>query len=404
MISTRFRLSCILVFSYLMPFTSPAQKAGENETERYAEAGQRAIAAGQFGEARKDFEQLAKLEPAVAEVHATLAAIYFKQHEFELAVREVRTAQKLKPGLPKLDSLLGVSLAELGRFSEALPGLVNGFRQTVDPDVRRMCGLQLLRAYTGLDRDSDAVETALMLNKLYPDDSEVLYHTGRIYGNFAYITMLKLHDKAPNSVWMLQAQGEANESQKDYDAAIIAFNHVLTIDPNRPGIHYKLGRIYLTRFRDSQKPEDRDAAIREFSAELAHDPESGNAGYELANLHAADGNRDDAITQFQAVLQRYPDFEEALVGLGGVYLEIQKPAEAIPLLERATRSRPGDEVAWYRLAQADRATGNKQEQAKALEAFTRLHSSTPGTLRKPNADDEVTPQQLGSDAKTETPQ
>jgi len=392
------------VFSYLMPFTSPAQKAGENETERYAEAGQRAIAAGQFGEARKDFEQLAKLEPAVAEVHATLAAIYFKQHEFELAVREVRTAQKLKPGLPKLDSLLGVSLAELGRFSEALPGLVNGFRQTVDPDVRRMCGLQLLRAYTGLDRDSDAVETALMLNKLYPDDSEVLYHTGRIYGNFAYITMLKLHDKAPNSVWMLQAQGEANESQKDYDAAIIAFNHVLTIDPNRPGIHYKLGRIYLTRFRDSQKPEDRDAAIREFSAELAHDPESGNAGYELANLHAADGNRDDAITQFQAVLQRYPDFEEALVGLGGVYLEIQKPAEAIPLLERATRSRPGDEVAWYRLAQADRATGNKQEQAKALEAFTRLHSSTPGTLRKPNADDEVTPQQLGSDAKTETPQ
>jgi predicted Zn-dependent protease len=387
-----------------MPFTSPAQKAGENETERYAEAGQRAIAAGQFGEARKDFEQLAKLEPAVAEVHATLAAIYFKQHEFELAVREVRTAQKLKPGLPKLDSLLGVSLAELGRFSEALPGLVNGFRQTVDPDVRRMCGLQLLRAYTGLDRDSDAVETALMLNKLYPDDSEVLYHTGRIYGNFAYITMLKLHDKAPNSVWMLQAQGEANESQKDYDAAIIAFNHVLTIDPNRPGIHYKLGRIYLTRFRDSQKPEDRDAAIREFSAELAHDPESGNAGYELANLHAADGNRDDAITQFQAVLQRYPDFEEALVGLGGVYLEIQKPAEAIPLLERATRSRPGDEVAWYRLAQADRATGNKQEQAKALEAFTRLHSSTPGTLRKPNADDEVTPQQLGSDAKTETPQ
>jgi predicted Zn-dependent protease len=387
-----------------MPFTSPAQKAGENETERYAEAGQRAIAAGQFGEARKDFEQLAKLEPAVAEVHATLAAIYFKQHEFELAVREVRTAQKLKPGLPKLDSLLGVSLAELGRFSEALPGLVNGFRQTVDPDVRRMCGLQLLRAYTGLDRDSDAVETALMLNKLYPDDSEVLYHTGRIYGNFAYITMLKLHDKAPNSVWMLQAQGEANESQKDYDAAIIAFNHVLTIDPNRPGIHYKLGRIYLTRFRDSQKPEDRDAAIREFSAELAHDPESGNAGYELANLHAADGNRDDAITQFQAVLQRYPDFEEALVGLGGVYLEIQKPAEAIPLLERATRSRPGDEVAWYRLAQAERATGNKQGQAKALEAFTRLHSSTPGTLRKPNADDEVTPQQLGSDAKTETPQ
>ncbi len=43
--------------------------------------------------------------------------------------------------------------------------------------------------------------------------------------------MEKLHDTAPGSVWMLQAQGEANESEKNWDGAIIAFNHVLTIDP-----------------------------------------------------------------------------------------------------------------------------------------------------------------------------
>ena len=99
----------------------------------------------------------------------------------------------------------------------------------------------------------------LTLNKLYPDDPEVLYHTGRIYGNYAYVTMEKLHDTAPNSIWMLQAQGEANESQKNYDAAVIAFNHVLQLDPHRPGIHYRLGRIYLARFHDEQKAEDRDA-------------------------------------------------------------------------------------------------------------------------------------------------
>jgi hypothetical protein len=31
-----------------------------------------------------------------------------------------------------------------------------------------------------------------------------------------------LHDEDPGSVWMLQAQGKANESQKDYAVAIVA--------------------------------------------------------------------------------------------------------------------------------------------------------------------------------------
>lgn len=398
MMSKRSGLGVVLAFWCLFPLAAPAQSSGEDESERYAVAGQQALAAGQYADARADFEQLAKLEPDVAEVHATLAVIYFKLREYELAVREVSTAQRLKPSLPKLDSLLSLSLSELGRFSEALPRLEKGFKQTADPEVKRMCGLQLLRAYTGLSRDADAVETALELNKLYPDDPEILYHTGRIYGNFAYIVMEKLHDKAPGSVWMLQAQGEANESQKAYDAAIAAFHHVLELDPRRPGIHYRLGRIFLTRFREGQKPEDRDAAVREFTAELELDRGNGNAGYELANIQAELGNLEAARQQFEQVLERFPDFEEALVGLGGICLESQKPEQAVAPLQRATQLRPDDEVAWYRLAQAERATGNREAQEKALAAFRKVHSSTPGTLRKPNEDEEITPQHIDSGA------
>jgi tetratricopeptide (TPR) repeat protein len=390
---------CLLVLLLGLPLAAQAQAGGEDQSDRYASEGQQALAAGRYGEARTDFEQLAKLNPDVAEVHATLAAIYFQQREYELAAREVRTAQKLKPSLPKLDSLLGLSLGEMGRFAEALPRLEKGFKQTADTEVRRMCGLQLLRAYTGLGRNADAVETALAMDRLYPDDPEVLYHTGRIYGNFAYEVMLKLHDKAPNSIWMLQAQGEANESQKDYEGAIIAFNHVLQLEPSRPGIHYKLGRVYLARYRDGQKQEDRDAAVREFNAELAVNPGNGNALYEMAVIQQQQGNLDEARTQFEHVVERFPDFEEALVGLGGVCLENQKPEAALAPLERATKLNPDDEVAWYRLAQAERDTGNREAQQKALAAFQRLHSSTPGTLRKPDAGEEITPQQIGNDPK-----
>jgi tetratricopeptide (TPR) repeat protein len=392
-------LISVLVFWCIVPVAALPQVGNDDEAARYADAGRRAMAAGQYAAARSNFEQLAKLEPATAEVHATLAAIYFEQHEYELAVREVRTAQKLKPSLPKLDSLLGLSLAELGRFTEALPRLENGFKQSADPDIRRMCGLELLRAYTGLSRDADAVETALALNRLYPDDPEILYHTGRIYGNFAYLMMMKLHDQAAGSIWMLQAQGEANESQKDYGAAIIAFNHVLKIDPQRPGIHYRLGRVYLARFRDTHKSEDRDAAINEYEAELAIDPGNGNAAYEIANQQEALGNLDAAGKGYQQVLGHYPDFEEALVGLAGVDLQSQRPADAVPLLSRATKIRPNDEVAWYRLALAERATGDKEGELKAMDAFKQLHSSTPPTLRRSYSSDEITPQSLDMNAK-----
>jgi tetratricopeptide (TPR) repeat protein len=395
----RFCWVLVLFTSWFGSISALPQSGDDTNAARLAAQGQQAFAQGKYAEAEADFQNLAKLAPQVAEVHATLGAIYFEQRKFDLAVREIRTAQKLKPSLPKLDSLLGLSLSELDEFSDALPLLEKGFGQSADDQTRRMCGLQLLRAYTGLGRDSDAVAVALELNKLYPADPEVLYHTGRIYGNIAYLTMERLHDQAPNSVWMLQAQGEANESQKNYDAAIAAFNHVLAIDPGRPGIHYRLGRVYLHRFEDSRKAEDRETAARELSAELALDPRNGNAGYELANLEAGEGHLEDARDRFLAVIKLYPDFEEALVGLAGVDLELEKPADALPLLDRATRLRPNDEVAWYRLAQADRASGNKAAQAKALEAFERLHSSTPATLRRPDASEELTPQRLGPDAR-----
>ena len=394
MVSLRLNPAWVLVMSCVLQQAAKAQ-SNDEVAAQLAQEGQQAMAQGRMADAQSSFEKLARLEPSVAEVHATLAAICFKQKKYEEALREVQTAQKLKPELPRLDSLMGLSLSELGRFKEALPKLEKGFKQSSDMVTRRMCGLQLLRAYTGLERDADAVETALALNRLYPDDPEVLYHTGRIYGNYAYITMEKLHDKAPGSIWMLQAQGEANESQKNYAAAIVAFNHVLEINPNRPGIHYRLGRVYLSRFRDEQKPEDRESAVREFKAERSVDPGNGNAAYEIANQEALAGNLDQAKVDYEQVVNRYPDFEEAMVGLAGVHLESGKPAEALPLLESATKLKPEDQVAWYRLAQAQRATGNRIAQEAAMAEFKRLRSASPSFPKMQSDRDEVTPQQLG---------
>jgi predicted Zn-dependent protease len=355
-------------------------------------AAQRAMMAGDLEAAQTGFEQIARVHPELAEVHSNLGLVFFRERKFDRAVDELRRAVQLKPSLEKSQFILAISLAELGRHSEALPGLQRGF-QSADREVQRSCGLELLRAYTDLNRDGDAVSTAVVLNKQFPSDPEVLYHTGRIYGNYAYVIMERLHDKAPGSIWMLQAQGEANESQKNYDSAIISFNHVLILEPSRPGIHYRIGRVYLARFSNSRMPEDRIAARKEFLAELDNDPENGNALYELAQLSAEDNTLDAAREMFEAVVKRFPDFEQAWVGLAGVYLQTNSPSEAISALEHATKLEPSDEVAWYRLARAQQSAGNREAANTALSTFRTLHSSASMSQASPTHDD-ITPQKL----------
>src|SRR5262249_34784453 len=155
------------------------------------------------------FEKLRELSPGTPEVHAKLGLVYFQQRDFARAVPALRQALKLNPALPKADVLLAMSLSELGQFKEALPGLQKGFRQKTDPTMRRLAGLQLLRAHTGLGQDASAVEVALELSRSFPDDPEVLYHSGRLFANYAYLQTMKLSRVAPSSVWMHQAAGEA---------------------------------------------------------------------------------------------------------------------------------------------------------------------------------------------------
>jgi tetratricopeptide (TPR) repeat protein len=403
-------LSAVLLAGVLLaltPIQAVAQSSSSESAAECASAGQQALASGNFEVAQSKFENLAKLEPNIAEVHATLGMIDFKLRQYDAAVTQIHTAQKLKPSLPKLDSLLGMSLAELGRFSEALSGLEKGFKQTSDPEVRRMCGLQLLRTYTGLDRNTDAMQTALALNKFYPDDPEILYNTARIYGNFTYLTMEKLRDKAPDSIWMLQASGEAHESEKDYAAAIDSFHRVLALDPHRPGIHYRLGRVYLRRYQANHEPSDRDNAAEEFRNELSIDAQNGNALYELAQIDHDIGNLDQSRKEFETLVATRPDFEQAQVGLAAVLVDSDQPKQAAPHLQQAVKLDPNDEVAWYRLAQTLRETGDKEGQKKALENFRVVHKlevsrQVRAGLRMP--DGEVTPQQLGDKEQQEAAQ
>jgi tetratricopeptide (TPR) repeat protein len=360
-----------------------------------ASEGERALAEGRYADAEAAYDALRRLTPDTAEVHARLGLIYFQQGKFAEAIVPLREALRLKPGLPKIDVLLAMSQSELGRYDEALPVLTKAFGQLDDAVLKRMAGLHLQRIYTGLGRDRDAVDVALQMSRLYPDDPEVLYHSGRLFANFAYLQTMKLATVAPDSVWLHQAAGEANESQGLYEAALREYRQVLAIAPRRPGIQFRIGRVLLQHSKHEGTAADELEARRAFEAELALDPTNANAAYELAEIHRGAGELEPARTLFEQAVAHHPAFEHAQIGLARTLIALDRPADALPHLKAALELNPDSSVAYYHAARANRALGDTVAQQLALAQFNRTRALTaerPAAVSPTKQD--VTPQLL----------
>jgi tetratricopeptide (TPR) repeat protein len=329
------------------------------------------MASGNYSAAEKAYEALVRLGPGVAEVYSNLGLARFQQGKFEQAVPAFQQALKLKPGLENATYFLAMSQSELGRFDQALPELAKGFRKTQNPMLKRMLGLYLERSYTGLHRDGEAVEVAVELTRLFPNDPEVLYQTGRLCGNFAYLSMEKLQQVAPESLWRHLASGDLFESQGDYALAIREYRMVLAIDPNHPGIHYRLGRALLR----SKQPGSQAEALKEFEQEVKLDPTNASAAYEAGEIYRQLGQFSRAEELFTQALRSYPDFEEAQVGMARVLIYEKKPAMAVTHLKKALSINPEDDVAYFQLAQAYRQLGDEAERRKALAEFQRIQAN-----------------------------
>jgi tetratricopeptide (TPR) repeat protein len=347
-----------------------AQNTNDALLQLYAQVGEKALAEQRYDEAAQAFEKLRELAPNVAEIHARLGLIYYQAGKFSHAIPALRQALKLKPTLPNLDVLLALSLAETGQWQEALPALQKGFKQTKDAALRRSAGLQLQRAFTGLQQDDKAVEVALELMRAFPQDPEILYHASRLFANYAYLSAVKLSAVAPDSLWLQLAAGEAHESQGHWDSALGAYREVVKLNPRHPGLHFRLGRVQLARAAQDANAEA--AALQEFEQELQLDPTNANAAYEAGELHRKAARFDRAAQLFAQAVKHYPDFEEALVGLGRTLISLRQAEQALSPLRKAIALNANNEVTWFQLAQAYRALSNAPEQQKAFAEYQRV--------------------------------
>jgi predicted Zn-dependent protease len=220
------------------------------------------------------------------------------------------------------------------------------------------------------------VRALLELNRAFPRDPEVLFNTIHYYSDLASRASQELAASAPTSAQAEQLEAESLESQGDLDKAATEYRKILEQYPQRRGIHYRLGRLLL-----SKTPPDVENAKKELNEELKADPNNAAAEFVLGETARQAGEWDDAVAHFARASKIDAGFQEAYLALGMSLNSAGRFADAVSPLETYVKLQPADPAGHYQLGTAYARTGHKQEAQRemALQQQTAAKSAAPSS-------------------------
>ena len=251
---------------------------------------------------------------------------------------------------------LGISLAMKGRCREALPILKKAAAHLADKQLRYRAVMSTARCAMSLDQTQTAIEALFVLNREFPHDPDVLYSSSHFYSELASRAAQELAATAPTSHQAEQLEAEALESQENWDRAIAQYKRILEQEPGLRGIHYRIGRIFL-----SKSPADAENAKMEFDEEMKVDPANAAAEFMLGEISRQAGQWEEAIGHFSRASKLDEGFQEAYLALGMSLNAAGKFPAAIGPLQDYVKMQPEDPAGHYQLATAYSRTGQKAD-------------------------------------------
>jgi len=271
-----------------------------------------------------------------------------------------------------------IELAAKGRCQEALPVLKKSTAHVPDKDLKYRAAMATTRCAMSLGQAETAVTALFLLNREFPHDPEVLYITTHYYGELASRASQELAATAPSSYQALELEAEAMESQNRWDDAGAVYRKILAENPNVPGIHFRLGRVVLSKSESSANTEE---AKTEFEEELKIDPSNAAAEFSLGEIARRAGQWSEAVPHFTNAGKLDPGFAEAFLALGMSLNSAERYGEAVGSLERYVKILPGDPAGHYQLSIAYARTGRKEDAAHEMAIQRQIIEKTPHERR-----------------------
>lgn len=331
--------------------------------------GDQALQHSRFPEAEAAFHKALELDPNLTEVRANLGLAYYAGHQYQQAVATFQQVEKEQPGLRAPHAFLPLSLAALGRCREAVPGLKHEFPAYPDRQLRRVLGLSLQRCLEATGDQAALLDVTAQLTRQYPQDVDVLYESGRIYGQLSSELYLRILKAAPHSPRGYQLTGQVLASEGKWQEAIQSDRKALEMAPAMPGLHLQIATLLLTNSTD---PNAWQQGVNELQQELQIAPDSAAAEYELGEVWRKHGQPDQAQKALQEALRLDPALVDARISLAKLLRQQRQAQHAIAVLKPARIAQPGNAEVHFLLAQLYRDLGQPDAARAEMQAFQHL--------------------------------
>lgn len=368
----------LVVFSLLSSsvcLTGQTSSRAQSEVQQGSDAFQH----GDFAGAAQHFSAALKSNPNLpdaAQVEANLGVAYYADHQFAKAVDAFEGALKRDPSIEIARGFLPVSQAAAGDCAAAAPGLDREFASNSDAKLRRILGLSLEKCTeeAGDEMKADAVTQKLLA--AYPDDPDVLYTAGQLYGRLSSEVNLRLMKAAPHSPRTYQLMASVAAADGNWQGAIDAYRKALHLEPRLQGAHLQIAVLTLMHSPD---PKAWHEAIADLNDELNIDPTSAEAEYEIGEAYRKHDQLEPAVAAFRKALGLDPNAVPARLGLAKALRQLGRKSEALTALEPARKSAPDDPDVHFLLAQIYRDLGQAAEAQKEMSAFQHLRAAPPAS-------------------------
>jgi tetratricopeptide (TPR) repeat protein len=224
----------------------------------------------------------------------------------------------------------------------------------------------LLRCQMGEVDEVSPTLLALVRNK-HPDSPAILEAIARVYlRQTRYLEALgclnQLLEQTPDSVRALDWRGWVGVQLDHRDQAILDYERLLELQPNRSDIRLRLAQLLV----ESNHWSEAGPHLERLLVELPDNPELIAA---LAPYRVVQTRHEEARELLDAALQKHPDHFDLLFQRGKLELTLGNPAEAETWLRKALAAKPHDGEARYSLYQSLQRQPDHEREAEREHAI-----------------------------------
>ena len=359
--------------------TAPAQATKAQDPQRQA-----ALALEQQGKntaAEAAWHAYLKNHPSDPEPYAQLGLLEARQEHYKEAVPLYRKALAMNPRVPGLRLNLGLALFKLGDLKQALPEFMQSLNEAGpgSPEAQRLTIL-IGMSYYGLAqypeavpylrdaaaRDPQSLPLRLALahsclwSKQYPCVMDVYHEILTLNSESAEADMLA---------------GEALDEMKDNEGSTKMFRAAVSANPKEPNVHFGLGYLLWTQ---KIYPE----AAQEFNLELANDPQHVQSLVYLGDTEIQLNQPADARPVLEKAVRLDPAQPLAHLDLGILLGDAGDNAGALHELTLAEKLNPNEVNVHWRLARLYRTLGKKEEAKAEFDKASTLNKAADEELYK----------------------